>query len=303
MPAQFPQRLTASTAALLTVPPMMWAGNAVVGRMVSGLVPPVTLNFLRWALAFLILLPLAGRILKPASGLWSHWRRFAVLGLLGVGCYNALQYMALKTSSPLNVTLMASSIPVWMLLVGWLWFGQRISYRQLIGIVLSVAGVVLVLCRGQLALLTHFRLVPGDLLMLVAAFAWAIYSWLLTRSREPARWRNDWSAFLLAQITFGLFWSGMFAAGEWASTDARIVWGWPLAAALLYVGIGPAVLAYCCWGLGVQRVGPNIAGFFANLAPLFAALMSAAFLGEPPQPYHAVAFLLIVGGIVVASRR
>jgi drug/metabolite transporter (DMT)-like permease len=303
MPAQFPQRLTASTAALLTVPPMMWAGNAVVGRMVSGLVPPVTLNFLRWALAFLILLPLAGRILKPASGLWSNWRRFAVLGLLGVGCYNALQYMALKTSSPLNVTLMASSIPVWMLLVGWLWFGQRISYRQLIGIVLSVAGVVLVLCRGQLALLTHFRLVPGDLLMLVAAFAWAIYSWLLTRSREPARWRNDWSAFLLAQITFGLFWSGMFAAGEWASTDARIVWGWPLAAALLYVGIGPAVLAYCCWGLGVQRVGPNIAGFFANLAPLFAALMSAAFLGEPPQPYHAVAFLLIVGGIVVASRR
>ncbi|PMS37424.1 EamA domain-containing membrane protein RarD [Trinickia symbiotica] len=303
MSAQFPQRLTASTAVLLTVPPMMWAGNAVVGRMVSGLVPPVTLNFLRWALAFLILLPLAGRVLSPASGLWAHWRRFAVLGLLGVGCYNALQYLALKSSSPLNVTLMASSIPVWMLLVGWLWFGQRISYRQLVGIILSVAGVMLVLCRGQLALLTHFRLVPGDLLMLVAAFAWAIYSWLLARSREPARWRNDWSAFLLAQITFGLFWSGIFAAGEWASTDARIVWGWPLAAALLYVGIGPAVLAYCCWGLGVQRVGPNIAGFFANLAPLFAALMSAAFLGEPPQPYHAVAFLLIVGGIVVASRR
>jgi drug/metabolite transporter (DMT)-like permease len=297
------ERLTPTTAALLTLPPMMWAGNAVVGRMVSGMVPPITLNFLRWALAFLFLLPLAGWVLRPSSGLWSHWRRFALLGLLGVGCYNALQYVALKTSTPLNVTLMASSIPVWMLGIGWLWFGQQVTYRQLIGIVLSIAGVVIVLCRGQWALLTQLRLVPGDLYMLAAAFAWALYSWLLTRSREPAQWRNNWSAFLLAQVTMGLFWSGLFAAGEWTWTDAHIVWGWPLAAALLYVGAGPAVLAYCCWGLGVQRVGPNIAGFFSNLAPLFAALLSAAFLGESPQLYHGIAFALIVGGIVVASRR
>jgi drug/metabolite transporter (DMT)-like permease len=214
-----------------------------------------------------------------------------------------LQYLALKTSSPLNVTLMASSIPVWMLATGCLFFGQRVTYRQLIGIVLSIAGVVLVLCRGQWALLAQFHLVAGDLYMLAAAFAWSLYSWLLVRSREPASWRHNWSAFLLAQVTLGLLWSGMFAAGEWAWTDAHIVWGWPLAAALLFVGAGPAVLAYCCWGLGVQRVGPNIAGFFSNLAPLFAALMSAAFLGEWPQPFHAVAFLLIVGGIVVASRR
>jgi len=107
----------------------------------------------------------------------------------------------------------------------------------------------------------------------------------------------------MAQMVFGLGWSGLFAAGEWALTDAHIVWGWPLAAALLYVALGPAILAYRCWGLGIQRVGPNIAGFFANLTPLFAALMSAAFLGELPQPYHGLAFVLIVGGIVVSSRR
>lgn len=297
------QRLTPSTAALLTLPPLLWAGNAVVGRMVSGMVPPITLNLLRWALAFLLLLPLAGWVLRSGSGLWSHWRRFALLGLLGVGCYNALQYLALKTSSPLNVTLMASSIPVWMLGIGWLWFGQRVTYRQLIGIGLSVAGVVFVLCRGQWALLTQFRWVPGDLYMLAAAFAWSLYSWLLTRSQEPAQWRDNWSAFLLSQITFGLVWSGAFAAGEWAWTDAQIHWGWPLAAALLYVATGPAVLAYCCWGIGVKRAGPNMAGFFSNLAPLFAALMSAVFLGDRPQLYHAIAFVLIVGGIVVASRR
>ena len=86
-------------------------------------------------------------------------------------------------------------------------------------------------------------------------------------------------------------------------TDAGISWTWPLVAALLYVAVGPAVIAYRCWGVGVQRVGPAMAGFFANLTPLFAALLSAAFLGELPQAYHALAFLLIVGGIVVSSRR
>ncbi|MBA3593007.1 MAG: DMT family transporter [Polaromonas sp.] len=291
------------TALLLLVPPLLWAGNAVVGRLVHDLVPPITLNFLRWALAFVILLPLAGWLLRPGSSLWSSWKRFAVLGLLGVGCYNALQYLALQTSTPLNVTLVASSTPVWMLAIGALWFGQRVSRRQMLGAVLSLAGVLLVLSRGQWALLAQIRLVPGDVYVLLATLAWAFYSWMLSQPKDPPEIRKDWAAFLMAQMVFGLGWSGLFAAGEWALTDARIVWGWPLAAALLFVAIGPAILAYRCWGVGVQRVGPNIAGFFSNLTPLFAALMSAAFLGELPQLYHGIAFVLIVGGIVVSSRR
>ncbi|MEO5670420.1 MAG: DMT family transporter [Ramlibacter sp.] len=297
------QKLDLRTAALLTVPPLLWAGNAVVGRLVNGLVPPITLNFLRWALAFLILLPLAGWVLRRGSGLWSHWQRYAVLGLLGVGCYNALQYLALKTSTPLNVTLVAASAPVWMLGVGAIWFGQRVSQRQLAGAVLSIAGVLVVLSRGDWRMLAEIRLVPGDFYVLLATAAWAVYSWLLLRPGDPPQIRGDWAAFLMAQVVLGLGWSGLFAAGEWAVGDAHIVWGWPLAAALVYVAIGPAILAYRCWGVGVQRVGPSIAGFFANLTPLFAAVLSAAFLGELPHIYHALAFALIVGGIVVSSRR
>jgi drug/metabolite transporter (DMT)-like permease len=263
----------------------------------------MTLNFLRWALAFFILLPLAYRLLRPESELWHHWKRFAVLGLLGVGCYNALQYLALKTSTPLNVTLVASSVPIWMLVVGALFFGQPVSRRQIAGAVLSIAGVLVVLSRGQWELLMQVQLVPGDLYVLLATLAWAFYSWLLSQPKEPAEIRGDWAAFLMAQIVFGLAWSGAFAAGEWAVTDAHIQWGWPLAAALVYVAVGPAVIAYRCWGMGVQRVGPAIAGFFSNLTPLFAALLSAAFLGELPHLYHALAFVLIVGGIVVSSRR
>jgi drug/metabolite transporter (DMT)-like permease len=297
------QALTRGTAVLLTLPPLLWAANAVVGRLVSTLVPPVTLNFLRWLLAFAVLLPLAAWVLRRGSGLWSHWRRFALLGLLGVGCYNALQYLALQTSTPLNVTLVASSSPLWMLLVGALFFHAPVRRPQVLAAAFSMAGVLVVLSRGDWRQLLALQLVPGDAFMLLATAAWAWYSWLLTRQDEPAAIRSDWAAFLLAQVTFGLGWSGLFAGAEWALTDARIQWGWPLGAALVFVALGPAIVAYRCWGLGVQRAGPALAGFFSNLTPLFAAVLSAAILGEAPRPYHALAFALIVGGIVITSRR
>lgn len=302
------QRLSPGTALLLTVPPLLWAGNAVIGRFAVPLIPPMTLNFFRWLLALLLLLPLGGRVLLPRAGLWPHWRRYALLGLLGVGFYNALQYLALHTSTPLNVTLVASSIPVWMLAVGALFFGVRVTRAQFTGAVLSIAGVLLVLSRGDWAQLLAVRLVPGDVYVLLAALSWAFYNWMLMRTSEPVAVRRDWAAFLVAQLAPGVAWSGLFAAGEWAligtgHIGGTIVWGWPLAGALLFVAVGPALIAFRSWGAGVERAGPGVASFFVNLTPLFAALLSAAFLGETPRWYHGAAFLLIVAGIVVSSRR
>lgn len=288
---------------MLVLAPLLWAGNAVVGRILHELVPPITLNFLRWAIAMLILLPLAGSIFRRGSSLWMHWRSFAVLGLLGVGVYNALQYLALQSSTPINVTLVAGSMPAWMLLIGRLFFGATVSRKQIVGAAMSIAGVLLVLSRGEWRQLLALRLVPGDLYMIIATIIWSLYSWLLVRGKEPDDIRGNWAAFLLAQVSFGVVWSGAFATGEWVVGDPQMHWGWPLVAGLLYVSIGPAIVAFRCWGTGVQRVGPSIAAFFSNLTPLFAAVMSSAFLGELPQVYHAVAFGLIVGGIVLSSRR
>lgn len=295
--------LTPGTIALLTLPPLLWAGNAVVGRLVADAMPPVTLNFIRWLLAFAILLPLGGWVLRPGSGLWVHWRRFSLMGLLAIALYNALQYQALKTSSALNVTLVGASMPLWMMAVGRLFFGVRPKRMQMLGAVLSMSGVAVVLSRGSWAQLLQLRLVPGDLFMLAATIAWAAYSWLLVRGAGPEALRRDWSAYLLAQVCFGLMWSAAMTAGEWALTPARIDWSAGLLAAIAYIAIGPAILAYRCWGLGVQRAGPALAAFFVNLTPLFAALLSALLLGELPQTYHAAAFALIVGGIIVSSRR
>ena len=297
------RRLTPSTIFLLSIAPLMWASNAVIGRLLRDMVPPMTLNFMRWLLAFIVLLPLAYRVLRPGSLMWPHWRRFALLGLVSVGAYNSLQYLALHTSTPMNVTLVGSSIPVWTLALGWLLHGEKISRRQTLGAVLSIGGVLMVLSRGDAAVLLQMRLVPGDLYVLLATAAWAYYSWMLAKPTEPPSIRQDWAAFLMAQIAFGLVWSGLFAAGEWALTPAHIVWSWPVVVAMIYIALGPALLAYRFWGAGIGRAGPAMASFFSNLTPLFAAVMSSAFLGETPRPYHALAFALIVGGIVVSSRR
>jgi len=295
-------RLSPGTVLLLLVPPILWASNAVVGRAVADLVPPLTLNFFRWALALLILLPLGYRVLRRGSAVWRNWPRYAVLGLLGVGLYNSLQYLALHTSTPVNVTLVAASMPVWMLIVGRVFHGVAIRPAQVAGSLLSLAGVAMVLSHGELSQLRALHFVAGDLLMVLATVIWAFYSWQLTRVPADAPVRSHWAGFLLGQVLYGAAWSGLFAVLEWRLTDWRIDWGWPLVAAAVYVAVGPSVIAFRCWGAGVQRVGPTLAGFFNNLTPLSAALLSLGLLGEAPHVYHALAFLLIIGGIVLSSR-
>ena len=298
-----PAFLTPATIGLLLLPPLVWAGNAILGRLVADMVPPITLNFFRWLLATLLLMPWAWRVLLPGSAMWCYWRRYAVLSLLGVGCYNSFQYLALHTSTPINVTLVGSSVPVFMLAMGAVWFKQRITARQLLGAALSIAGVMCVLGRGDWQTLMRIELVIGDVYILIAVLCWALYSWLLSLPQDPPDVRGNWAYFLMAQMVFGLAWCGLSTALEWRYTDKpHVDWGWPLAASLLYVALGPALLAYRSWGMGIQRVGPTVAGFFANLTPLFAAVMSTLLLGEAPHAYHAVAFVLIVGGLMVSSK-
>ena len=307
-----PAPIDVRTALLMTLPPLLWAGNAVVGRLLAGSVPPLTLNFLRWTLAALILAPLGWRALRDGRAIARAWPYLLALGCLGVGAYNALQYLALTTSTPLNVTLIAASTPLWMLAIGALWFDQRPTRYQLVGAALSLAGVLLVVSRGAWTTLAQFQLVAGDGYILVAALSWALYSWLLARPpaalRPPSRatlaaW--GWAGFLLVQTLFGLLAAGAAAAGEAvlaAPAPMDLSNGWVLAA-LAFVAIGPSILAYRCWGLGVAIGGPALAAFFANLTPLFAALLSALLLGEAPRAYHAAAFALIVAGIAVSARR
>lgn len=309
-------RITPRIAFLMSLPPLLWAGNAVVGRLLVGQVPPLALNALRWTIAFALLLPLGWRALSAPRELLARWPHLLLLGTLGVGSYNALQYMALVTTMPINVTLIAASMPVWMMAVGAAFHGVHPQRRQIVGAVLSLLGVALVIARGNLHALAQVQFVRGDFYIVAAIIAWAFYSWLL--ARPPAHMRGEaaprvvdgdgcargwnWAEMLLVQVVFGLIGAGAAAGVEQAAGSEPIRWSYSVALALAYVAIGPSVIAYRCWGLGVAVAGPAVAAFFGNLTPLFAALLSAVMLGEAPRWFHGVAFVLIVAGIVVSSR-
>jgi len=281
----------------------LWAGNAITGRVLvaSGAVSPITLSTVRWGLAALLLLPLGWRVFAPSSALWHNKKRFLLLGLFGVGSYNALLYLALETSTAINVTLIGASMPIWMLFIGAVFYQTKPRLLQAVGAVISLFGVAIVLTRGDLSALLSMQIVLGDFFIMLATITWAWYSWMLTKPGSSNERQWPWAQFLMAQIFAGLLWTGFFDGFEIAAGQAYLDLNLWTASLILFVAIGPSLISYRCWGLGVNGAGPTVAAFFANFIPLFTAIFSAALLGEPPQLFHGLAFALIVTGIWVSS--
>jgi drug/metabolite transporter (DMT)-like permease len=294
-------QLNLATVMYLLTATALWAGNAIAGRALVGSISPITLSAVRWGLAALILLPFGWRIFKLGSPLWKNKIRFLILGLFGVGSYNVLLYLALQTSSAINVTLIGASMPIWILFIGSVFYQVKPKLLQMIGAVVSLIGVAVVLTRGDLSALLSMQMVVGDFLILVATFLWAFYSWMISRPGASTERQWPWADFLMAQILIGLLWTGLFEGFEIAAGHAYLDLNLWTGSLILFVAIGPSLVAYRCWGLGVNGAGPTVAAFFANFIPLFTALLSAAILGEPPSLFHGVAFALIVAGIWVSS--
>lgn len=290
-----------STVFYLTLATLLWAGNAISGRVLVGSISPITLSAVRWGLAALILFPLGWKVFKPSSALWKNKGRFLVLGLLGVGSYNVLLYLALQTSTAINVTLIGASMPIWMLFIGAVFYKVRPTLLQMVGAVVSLVGVTVVLTRGEPTSLLSMEVVMGDLLIMLATILWAFYSWMISRPGESTERQWPWAEFLMAQVLIGFMWTMLFEGAEIATGHAFIDLNYWTGALIVFVAIGPSLIAYRCWGLGVNGAGPTVAAFFANLIPLFTALLSAAILGDPPQVFHGLAFALIVIGILVSS--
>ena len=301
----FMPQLNLATISYLLIATALWAGNAIAGRVLvaSAAVSPITLSLVRWGLAALLLLPLGWRVFAPSSALWQNKKRFVLLGLFGVGSYNVLLYLALETSTAINVTLIGASMPIWMLLIGAIFYQTKPGLLQLVGAVVSLLGVAIVLTRGDLSTLLSMEMVLGDLLIMLATITWAFYSWMLSRPGVSTERQWPWAEFLMAQVFVGLLWTGFLDVFEIAAGQAYLELNLWTASLILFVAVGPSLIAYRCWGLGVNGAGPTVAAFFANFIPLFTAILSAAMLGEPPRLFHGLAFALIVIGIVISSRK
>ena len=283
---------------LLLVPPLCWGGNAVVARGVVDVVPPVSLAFWRWVLAFFILLPFTlGHVKRDWKRAVRSWKWMLILSFLGISCFNTILYTAAHTTTAINVSLMQTAMPAIIILISWVVFREKISSIQMVGVAVSMAGACLIVIHGQWRVLMTMELVKGDVLMLIAVFIYALYS-ALFRKRPPI---HPLSMLLL---TFGLgtlmllplyLWE-LAAVGPFSLNLVALM-------SILYVALFPSVVAYFCWNRGIELIGANRAGLFSYLVPVFASVMAILFLGETLQGYHVMGMALIIVGMVIFNRR
>lgn len=284
---------------LLALTALFWSGNMVLGRGIRADVPPIALAFWRWVIALLLVLPLAWPHLgEQWPRLRAGWKPVLVLGLLGVGGYNTLAYIALQYTVATNAVLLNSFIPIATIAISWAFFGRHLSRSQAIGVTISFLGAATIIARGDPTLLADLAINRGDLWMLGAVLIWAIYT-------VGLQWRPSGvdPMLLLAALTIvGLGALAPLYAWELLVEGRTIKIHAASLASLLYVGVFPSFLGYIFYNRGVAEVGANKASLFIHLMPVFGTVLSVIFLGEIPHGFHFAGIALILGGIWLTTR-
>jgi drug/metabolite transporter (DMT)-like permease len=282
---------------LLSFTALFWAGNAIIARAARDVVPPVSLAFWRWGFALLIILPFALRYLKRDWPLIREsWKILAILGCLGVGAFNTLLYTGLQETTALNAMLLQSGQPALILLIGSLAMGDMTSRRQIAGVFVAMLGVLSIIARGDIGVLTDLHFNAGDLIIAFAVFLWAIYAVMLRR-KPPIHPLSLFAVTLVIGIVvIAPFYAAEIQSGRLISPqrDAFLAIG--------YVSIFPSVLAYLFFNRGVELIGSAGTGMYMNILPVLGAGLAIIFLGERLYAFHAVGLILIVGGILFAGR-
>lgn len=283
---------------LLLIAAASFGGNWVAARMVNFEVAPFALSFWRWAIASALLFPFAvAQLREDAPLIRRNVAVLAVFGAIGAGGFTLLGYWGVSYTTAINATLLNSSLPLFVVPLSWLLLGLTVSGRQLVGLVLSLAGVVAIVSGGSLQTFARLALNPGDFLILGGAFLWAVYTVML-KWRPPLRALS----FLFTTVVTAATVSLPFYL--WEMWTGRIMTVTPTAVVTIgYLAIFPSIVAYICWNQAVATVGPNVAGFFNPVIPVFGILFAVMFLGEPLRAYHLVGFALVLGGVVLTSRR
>lgn len=281
----------------MLLPPLFWGGNAVAGRMAAGLVPPLSLAFWRWLFAFLILLPFGlPRVLAQKETVLRHWKLLCLLAASSVTAYNSFLYVALTTTTAVNATLVSAAIPVAIVSLSWLWFREGVGPRQAAGILLSLAGVLMVIARGDLQTLLSLSLHAGDLWALAAVASWSLFSVVLRRYPTGL----DSLALLTVQVGVGTLFILPLYLAELAFGGGFAL-SWKAVGLISYVAVFPSLVAYGLWNLGVVRLGAGTAGLYVNLIPVFTALLAIPLLGESFRWFHGAGMVMIFAGIWLAT--
>jgi drug/metabolite transporter (DMT)-like permease len=283
---------------LLSLTSLFWAGNVVLGRFAAGQIPPFTLSFIRWAGAFLVVLPFA---LHHLVRDWTAIRRqlglMMALSFTGIAAFNTIAYWSLQYTEALNALLLQSAGPLFVALFSLLLFGIRLTGAQGFGILVSMAGVMVILLRGDLTAIQHIRFNQGDIGYTLALLIFGLYSALA--ARRPAIHPLSFLAFTCGCgaliIIPAIGWE--IAHGQWMAVNTATV------LVLIYVTIFPSTLAYLFFNRGVELIGANRAAPFFHLIPVFGSALAIVFLGERPRLFHLAGYALVLSGVFIAARR
>lgn len=289
-------RLFESPYLLLTLTTLFWAGNAIAGRLAAGVIPPFTLTCIRWIITASIVYVVARPMIREGRAILSaRWPFLFVLGATGFAGFNFALYGALNFTTAINVTIEQSAMPMVIILLSFVVFRERFSGAQALGVLLSIAGVVLTATRGDPAALLRLDLNIGDAIMMIGVMLYSAYSVALRR--KPAL---DWRVFMFALAVSAAVFSLPFAISDVVFGRFPEA-GWKAPAILTYVVLFPSLLSQIFFIRGVELIGANRAGLFINLVPIFGAILAIVILGERFETYHALGLLLVLSGIALAE--
>lgn len=298
MPVATP-KFHASPYLLLSLTSLFWSLNWVIGRAIVGHVSPIALTFARWTIAVAVMMPFAWPHIR---GHWPtirrNWKAIVWLAFWGTGLHNAFAYVGLQYTTATNGVILNSSIPVMIIVLGWIIYRETITRLQAVGVVISLSGILAIISRGDLAVLAQLSLNKGDLIVLAGMAFWAAYTVLLRM--KPAGLPG--LALLACCGSIGVLLLLPLLAFEMLFMDGRVELTPATVGAMLYIGTFPSFIGYIFWNRGVAEVGPNVAGIFVHLMPAFGALLAWLFLGERIQAYHFVGIALILAGIALTTR-
>ncbi|TAM95798.1 MAG: DMT family transporter [Rhizobiaceae bacterium] len=281
---------------ILVLTTLMWSGNSIAGKMAVGHVSPMILVFFRWLLAFLVFLPIGW---KPLRRDWPvvrrHLLKLGLMGASGFTLFNAIFYTALNYTTAINVSIEQAGVPVTIIVVNFLLFRLRVTWAQILGVLLTIFGVILAASHGDPLQLMKLQLNFGDAIMLIAVVLYSVYSVGL-RLKPALGWQSLMLVFtgssLVAAIPFAIWEIG------WSKPIFPDTEGWLLIA---YTAFIVSAISQVLFIRGIELIGPNRAGIFINLVPIFGTLLSVAILGESLNLYQGVALAFVLGGIWLAE--
>lgn len=284
---------------LLFVTPALWSVNYLVARWAPGVIAPHALALGRWCVAALLLALVARHELHAKRAhIAAEWKQFLVLGALGMWICGAFVYIGGRTTSAVNIGLLYAAAPVFIAVGSGLFLGDRLRWRQWLGVALALAGVLHILLRGDWAALAALRIHPGDAWIAVAVLSWAAYSLLLrawpSAFGPVARLALSAAGGIVVLLPFTVW-----EAVAWLPSTV----GWKSAALVLAAALIPGAGAYAAYSFMQRVLGPARVGMVLYLGPLYSAVLAWAVLGESIEPFHAVGGLLVLPGIWLSTRK